>query len=173
MPTPPPKDRPWTEEAARLREAFEEIEAKTGWSQGDLASRAGVAPATVGDMLAGKRAPRRESLVKVCAAMGLNPAWVKIKKEPKYLSPGEAEPSVSPRLVPDLRAVQPHGVERWLSDVRGVSPDERQWLLTVPWPNSHVRYPDMVYGILLTTYRQMRDYKPFEDTMRSSQEPLT
>lgn len=150
-----------------MRDAFEE----TGWSQGDLAARARVAPATVGDMLAGKREPRKESLFKVCAAMGLNPAWVKLKREPKYIAPGETEPAVSaPRAAPDLRAVQPHGVERWLSDMRGVSPDEQQWLLTVPWPNSHVRYPDMVYSILLTTYRQMRDYKPFDDLRSPSTE---
>lgn len=166
MPTPPPKHHPWTEEAERLREVFAERE----WSQGDLAARARVAPATVGDMLSGKRSPRRDSLQAVCAALGINPSWVKFGREPKYVAANEPESVSAPRAVPDLRAVQPHGVERWLSDVRGVSPDERQWLLTVPWPNSHVRYPDMVYSILLTTYRQMRDYTPFDTAQQPSQE---
>lgn len=162
MPTKTQKQSVWTKESERLREVF----AASGLSKASLARAAHVDPATLADMLEGKRAPRDQSLLAVCEVLRANPSWIKMQRPPQYLADNELAVAVAApktRSATDLQPVQLPGIERYLSETRGVTPDEREWLRTVPFPSSHIRYPDMVYSILLHTYRQMRDYKPFDD----------
>ena len=61
----------YTYTRARLRDVF----AKSGMTQKDFAGTCGLTQSTVTRLLSGKRAPELETLVKICTAFRLEPAY--------------------------------------------------------------------------------------------------
>lgn len=164
MPTKYSKGRSWAEEAARLRE----VVAARDLNPTELARRSGLDRKTITDMLEGKREPRASSFRAVCAAIGANPHYVQWAMEPRFAPVGEVVQFApeKPPSVSNLQPVQLPGIERWLAentDKHRITPDEREWMRTVQWPNGHIRMPDMFYTMMLNLFRQMREYSPFDD----------
>lgn len=146
MPSAKPPQPPWLEPSKRLRAAFE----RSGISQNKLASRAGIDPATLGDMLTGKRIPRPESLRAVCRVLNESTVFIKtgVRDEPP---PAGGFDIVHVRTV----ASSLSGIESWLSRQTGICLDEQQWLRAFHWPMPHICYPDPVYAMALQLYRSM------------------
>lgn len=156
VPTDYTKTPPWLRESARFREVFE----AAGMSKQRLAGLAKLDAKTVGDMLTGRRTPHPDSLAKACAVMGVNPSWITMGREPRYVERGGELQIAPPRAT--VQQQEPLGVEVWLSKASGVLPDEAEWMRKAPWPSRHVTYPTFVYEMLLHAYRQMRDFRPFD-----------
>lgn len=130
----------------------------------ELSRLSGLDRKTITDMMDGLRAPRKTTFQRACEAMGANPHFILWGAEPMLVPAGEPVQFAAerPPSTSHLQPVQLPGVERWLADHGEVSPDERSWLRTAQFPMPHTKYPDMVYRVLLATYQQMRDFRPFD-----------
>lgn len=116
-------------------------------SQRELARRVGIGETPVGRILNGDAEPKPDTLIAMCQALEVHPSWVLMGIEPAYLE-GESG---------DLPARAHWGIDAWIAESlegRNANEDERAWLRAVPWPAPHVRYPDMVYAMVLLSYRQ-------------------
>lgn len=132
--------------ARRLREALDH----RGMSQRDLARAIDYGETPLSAVLSGKSSPKPETLMSICQTLRAHPSWVLLGMEPAYFEDGD---------VPMTKNA-PWGVDRWItesSEGRAASDDEKAWLRSVPWPSPHVRYPDMIYAMVLMAYRQTKN----------------
>ena len=60
----------------RLADLIRDERNKRGWSQSELARRAGVSPSVVNRLESGKRVGHADTIARVAAALGLNPNTV-------------------------------------------------------------------------------------------------
>lgn len=135
-----------TDISRRLREAL----AHRGISARELSRRIGVGETPVGRILNGEASPNVTTLKDICTELRVRPTYVFYGEGPRYNE--DPEESTAVKRAPTL------GIERWLqetSEGRGVTDDERAWLLAVPWVAPHQRQSDAVYQLILLGYRQM------------------
>lgn len=146
---------------------------QTDWSRSKLAGAASIQTQTLSQMLDGIRHMQYRSLEPVCKVLRVHPAYILNGVLPVYLAEGEEMPR-NPRELQDgaalSRPAQQLGVDRWLAKQPAapsdgpahsvVTPDERAWLRTIPWPRPHVLYPNVFYETLLLMYRQMQRFTP-------------
>jgi transcriptional regulator with XRE-family HTH domain len=110
--------------ADRTKEARERL----GWTQPELAKRAGVAPGTIGNIEAGTRKNPRE-LLAIAAALGVNPQWLKSGEGPEGASqaaqsiqPAQTMPTLAlalERLGMALATEMPEDVRQDVADLLG------------------------------------------------------
>jgi transcriptional regulator with XRE-family HTH domain len=162
VPSPTAKHSTFRDPAARLRQARDELEL----SNAALARRADLSPATVNDALSGVREPQQATQYKLCAALRLNVYWMLTGQGEKSIDDATAAEYLARARPPSqtgLQAVASSlGVDRWLTDTPEggrTLPDERTWLRSFPWPDPHARYPNLVYELTLSLYRQMRAFQ--------------
>jgi transcriptional regulator with XRE-family HTH domain len=152
----PQKPNP-EEVALRLREA---MIARGITTNRDLARRAEIGENAVGDVLNGKRESRENTILALCKALSINHMWL-------LLGLGERDANAKVTVMHEGRETSSSqllkpvslGIDRWLTDTvegRSTTPEEREYLRSVPWPEPQARHPDIVYHLTLVAYRHAK-----------------
>lgn len=141
------------EQIQRLREGL----ARRGWIQTDLARHLDMRDSTISDIFLSKTGPRTSTFRAICDALEINPGYVMLGIDPKWVAARASSSSTELRPV----AVPALGVERWFGESvegRTLGEEERESMRRVPWPDPHARYPDVVYHLVLSGLRQARQF---------------
>lgn len=98
--------------------------------------------------------PSVETLYAICKELDVLPSYLMLGIGPK--SQKDSSQTLEPVPLPDelRRTSYTHGVDQWLSEHPELSEDDKAWMRAVPWPQAHVRQPDLVYLTVLTAYKQ-------------------
>lgn len=139
------------ERSRRLRDALASIE---GLSQIELGKRIGLGEQGISRIMRGISVPKNRTLRGLCRELKISPQWLQHGIEPKELDPAWLE---RPLIVSMPSRVNP-GLEAWLNGTpegKAVSPDARQWLRAIPWPETPARQPDMAYYLAAQVYKNM------------------